>query len=304
VLAYFVKVVELESFTAAARALHISQPSLSVAIRKLEEELGTQLLVRRARGVSPTATGEALVRRARAVLQTLDEVRSEIDGLETAPRGTFTIGCHESLAAYFLPAFMSRFLARYPEIRLSLWNGNSREVEREVIRGAIDVGLVVNPEEHPDCVVQPLFDDWVGLVVAASTLATDPPDARALIRSHPLVYVPALKQTQFILGSLAQRHIEPRQHLPCSSLELCKSLVLDGVGVGILPHRVATYNVAKDRVVALPLEGFDDTVALVRRFDLHLTQAARILLDDLLAHGREMPALPDSVLADSVLAAR
>jgi len=295
-LGYFVKIAELGSFTAAARALRVSQPSLSVAVRKLEEELGTQLLVRSRRGVMLTRTGEVLLRQARHALSALSIARDEIHGLESEPRGKFTVGCHESLGAYCLPGFMARFLASYPGIELSLWNGNSREVQLAVVEREVDVGLVVNPEPHPDCVIQPLFQDRVEFIVSAELRARVKRPVPTLLASHPLVYVPALRQVQYLLGaiSMGDSAPKPKQHIACQSMELVKSLVLDGVGIGILPHRVATYGVASDRLVAVgpTLPYFDDTIALVRRYDMHATNASKLLLEELRQHGRAMPPIP------------
>lgn len=293
-LRYFVSIAELGSFTAASRALRISQPSLTVAIRKLEEELGTSLFVRTSRGVQLTSTGHALLRHARSIIRALTDARAEIEGLESEPRGRFTIGCHESLGAYFLPGFMAPFLAKHPAIELALWNGNSRDVQRAVIDRVVDVGIVVNADAHPDCVLSALFSDRVELIVAAPLLKLARRDPRSLLASHAFLYVPALRQVQYILGALEKDGLRAARHLPCSSMELAKSLVLDGTGVGILPRRVAGYRVPEGRLVPLDpaLPAYDDTIMLVRRFDLHTTAAARLLLDALLEHGRAMAASP------------
>lgn len=289
-LRYFVAVAEGGSLTGASRALRVSQPSLTVAIRKLEEELGTKLFLRTSRGVRLTSTGEALLRHARQVLRALADARTEIEGLESEPRGRFTLGCHESLGAYFLPGFMGAFLERHPAIELALWNGNSRDVQRAVVERVVDVGVVVNAEPHPDCVVQSLFADRVELIVASSLKRTARRDPLALLRTHPLLYVPALRQVQYLLGALEQRGLRASRPLPCSSMELVKSLVVDGAGVGILPRRVASHRVAADALVVLDasLPTYDDAISLVRRFDLHTTAAARLLLDALRDHGRAM----------------
>lgn len=291
---YFERVAELGSITAAARELGVSQPSLSVALRKLEESLGVSLLHRSRQGVTLTRAGQILLEHARHADRTLTAATDEMRALATEPRGRFTVGAHESLAAYLLPRFMARFLVRFPEIELALWNGNSREVERAVIERRIDLGVVVNPERHPDSVVQPLFADRVGFVVSASRLRKAPGGAE-LLRQMPLIHVPALKQTQYLLGALAAEGITPPSQLSCSSMELVKNLVLDGVGVGILPYRVASHGVSAGRLAhlgeALPV--FDDVITLVRRYDLPMTAGARALLDALREHGDGMPALPD-----------
>jgi DNA-binding transcriptional LysR family regulator len=291
-LRYFACVAEHGSFTAAARELHVSQPSLSVAVKKLEEALGAPLLHRGRQGVTLTRAGEILLEHTRQADRALEAAKEELLALETEPRGKFTLGAHESLAAYFLPGFMARFLERYPKVELSLHNGNSRDVERAVVERRIDVGLVVNPSRHPDCVVVDLFEDRVGFVVTSALRRRARGSAHDLIARVPLVHVPVLRQTQYLLGALATAGLEPPSQLTCSSMELVKSLVLDGVGVGVLPFRVAGHGVSSGRLVQLDsLPVFSDLISLVRRFDLPMTAGARVLVDGLREHGAAMPPL-------------
>ena len=281
-LRYFLAIAEQGSFTAAARVLGMSQPALTASVHALEESLRTTLFVRTSRGVVLTATGHELVVRARAIAQKTSELRQAISDLEHEPRGSFTLGCHESLGAYFLPGFMTTFFAEHPDIVLSLWNGNSRDVMAAVVERRIDVGIVVNPEPHPECVIVPLFEDHVELLVLTKLLKKHD-DLSAL----PLLYVPVLTQTQWILSRLPG---EPaRRHLPCSSMELVKSLVVDGAGVGILPRRVAEHGLAPQTLSPLAqTPRFEDKVALVRRADVHETRATRILLDALRDRGKAL----------------
>lgn len=296
-LRYFREVAEQGSFTAAARALAISQPSLSVAVKKLEEALGAELLHRGRQGVSLTRAGHILLERTREAERALGAAREELRALETIPRGRFTLGAHESLAAYFLPGFMARFLATHPSVAIDLRNGNSREVEEAVVERRLDVGLVVNPTRHDDCVVVDLFRDRVGFVVATDLLATRRGAGRALLSQHPLIHVPVLRQTQSLVRNLADDGIAPPSQLTCSSMELVKSLVLDGVGVGILPFRVARHGVSAGRLAVLDpdLPVFEDVITLVRRYDLPMTAGARVLVDALRDHGCAMAPL-DEVL--------
>lgn len=281
-LRYFLAIAEHGSFTAAARALGMSQPALTAAMRGLEEELSTTLFLRTARGARLTATGEALVLHARGLSQRASELRHAISDLEGAPRGRFVLGCHESLGTYFLPGLLRRFLGAHPKIQVALWNGNSRDVAAAIVARKVDLGIVVNPEPHPDLVIVPLFTDRVELLWRRSLARRPPPP------SLPLLYVPELLQTQWILRQLPAA-LRERPHLSCSSMELVKSLVVDGAGLGILPRRVARHGVPDGALVPLAgAPGFDDQIALVRRADLHETRAARLLLDALKAHGKEL----------------
>lgn len=282
-LRYFLAIAEHGSFTGAARALRMGQPALTAAIHTLEKELGTTLFLRTSRGATLTATGSELVIHARGLSQRASELRHAISDLEGTPKGRFVIGCHESLGAYFLPGFARRFLPEHPAIEISLWNGNSRDVMGAVVSRVVDLGIVVNPEPNPDCVIIPLFSDRVELLALASLVKKGDVDA-----SYPLLYVPVLRQTQWILERLPAA-LKERRHLACSSMELVKSLVADGAGIGILPRRVASHGLPNGRLKPLAhAPGFDDRIALVRRADLHETRAARLVIDALKAQGKAL----------------
>jgi DNA-binding transcriptional LysR family regulator len=110
-----------------------------------------------------------------------------------------------------------------------------------------------------------------------------------MIASLPLIFVPELGQSQEILVQLQQRRIGARQLLPCSSLELVKSLVIDEVGVGILPRRVAEHGTRKRlRSLSPPMPVYRDHIALVRRYDAPRTAAIRAVIDELSAHCKAM----------------
>ena len=96
------------------------QPGLTAVVKQLEESFGTRLLVRMRTGVSLTSTGEELLRFANESLSRLEEVEQRIKGLEADGVGSFVIGCHESLGAYFLPQWMTRFLEANPRIQLGI----------------------------------------------------------------------------------------------------------------------------------------------------------------------------------------
>jgi|SRR5215470_10847965 len=102
-LRYFQAVARCGSLSAAARVLQVSQPGLTAVIKQLEESFGTKLLVRLRTGVTLTSTGEELLRFANESIARLEEVERRIKGLECEEVGSFVIGCHESLEAYFVP---------------------------------------------------------------------------------------------------------------------------------------------------------------------------------------------------------
>lgn len=283
-LATLLAVIDSGSFTVAAGVLGVSQPAVSLSIKRLEERLGTALLVRTRKRVRPSRQGEILAAGARQAFEALGNAVALIAEAHAEPSGRVVLGCHESLAAYSLPVFMARFLREFPKVELKLWNGRSQEVERELTDGRVDLALIVNPRKHPDRVIVPLFDDCVELFHCMRGS-----DAATLLSSVPLIYVPELLQSQEILEQLHKRRIAAPRVLPCSSLELVKSLVLDEVGVGILPRRVAEHGTRRRlRSLSPPLPLYRDHIALVRRYDAPPTAAIRAVIDELSAHCKAM----------------
>jgi molybdate transport repressor ModE-like protein len=317
-LRYFAAIAESGSMTAAAKALHVSQPTLTVAMQNLEEELKSQLLVRERSGVKLTSTGEELLRHAEEVFHLLDRASQRIKGLESEDEGTFVIGCHESLGAYFLPEFMSKFLRAHPKIELLISNETSARTTESVIDRKIHFGLVVNPHPHADLVIVDLFHDAMDVLVAEdapppsrpleSLLTADIPEgdrpsyvdsadpafvaARHRLLAGPLVYAGRVAQCQELCDLLAAAGLLSTRKLVCGDLELVKSLALAGIGPALLPRRVGAYG-HEGKLVRLhaKLPFIPDTICLLYRADMHRTRAAMRVKDELVAYGKKLDAM-------------
>lgn len=292
-LRYFKAVAEAGSITAAAHVLGITQPTLTAAIQQMEKRLGTKLLLRGRSGIQLTATGEALRRHAATVHALLEQAEQEIRALQDEEVGNFVLGCHESLGAYFLPSFLPAFLRSSPRITLTLWNGTSSAVRDAVAERNVHFGLVVNPRPHPDLVFVPLFHDAMDVFVATEGA---PPEGdlsatHARLGEGPLIYAPRVLQCQELLERLAARGLLPERLLPCGDLELVKSLALSGMGVGLLPRRVAAYwQPGRLRRLHPTMPYFEDTITLVYHSDGHRTRAARHFKEALVEHGQKLEA--------------
>lgn len=295
-LRYFQAIARCGSLSKAARELSVSQPTLTVSIRQLEERLKTTLLLRDRSGVSLSSTGEALLRGAEEMLRVLAHTEQRILGLETEETGSFVVGCHESLGAYYLPRMLQGFMKEAPQIEVTLWNGTSAGVREAVLARAVDFGLAVNPAPHPDLVLVTLFKDAVEILVAqelldglgpAPSLAT----AQALITRGPLIYAGRVAQCQELVGRLAMLGVLPLRVLTCGDLELVKSLALAALGVALLPRRVADYGqTGRLQRLHAELPFIPDTIYLLYRGDLHRTRAALRLKDALIRSGKGLDA--------------
>ena len=307
--------------TAAAKALHVSQPTLTVAMQNLEEQLKTTLFVRERSGVRLTATGEELLRHANDVFQMLERAEQRIKGLESEDEGTFIIGCHESLGAYFLPDFMATFLRAHPKIELLISNETSAQVRESVLERKVQFGLVVNPHPHPDLVMVELFHDAMDVLVAEdapppsrplTALVADAPNAepgegeraswidsadpafiaaKHRLLAGPLIFAGRVPQCRELCDFLAAAGLLSTRKLVVGDLELVKSLALAGIGPALLPRRVGAYGHEGKLVRLHPkLPFIPDTICLLYRADMHRTKAAMRVKDDIVAYGRKLDA--------------
>ena len=141
-LEIFLKVAELGSFSRAADALFLTQPTVSEHVRALEDELGVQLLDRLGRGTTPTRAGTLLLGYARRILALSREASQAIEQFQGRVSGELTIGGSTIPGEYVMPEVIGAFRAKYPDVRISLLIGSSREVTTWVEDGRVEIGVV------------------------------------------------------------------------------------------------------------------------------------------------------------------
>lgn len=234
-LSYFIEVANLSNLSRAAETLGISQPSLTLAMRRLEECVGTEILIRHKRGVCLTKAGKQLLTHARQLLQQWDTIKAKTLASTYDIQGSFTIGCHTSVALYCLPCILPDLLEKHPQLEIKLKHDISRKLPEQIINFTIDIGIVVNPIKHPDLVIKKLDDDkftlWQG---TSQRQIQDINSDRTLI-----ICDPELTQTQIILKQLRKQGMNYSRILPTSSLEVIGDLTARGCGLGVLPSKVA-----------------------------------------------------------------
>lgn len=252
-LTYFIAVAELLNLSRAAERLNISQPSLTLAMRRLEESVGTPLLIRHKRGVTLTKAGKQLQTYARHLMQQWEMVKTETLASVHEIQGSFTFGCHPSVALYSLSRFLPTLMAEHPKLNIKLKHDLSRHITEQVINLSVDIGIVVNPARHADLVIKKLANDKI-------TLWQSKRHAKPITPETILIYDPDLLQTQVILKKLKKQGMEFDRVLPTSSLEVIADLTEAGNGVGILPANIAELH-HLTAVAKAPF--YDDDICLI-----------------------------------------
>ncbi len=166
-LEIFVKVAELGSFSRAAEALFLTQPTVSEHIRGLEEEIGARLLDRLGRGAAPTKAGQLLLGYAQRILELHREARQALDDFQGRMSGELVIGASTIPGEYVLPALIGRFKEKYPDIAITLLIGDSQRVVDWVLEGRVEVAVVGAQIDHRSLEYRRLMPDELVVVVSA-----------------------------------------------------------------------------------------------------------------------------------------
>ncbi len=253
-LRYILAVAEHRHFGRAAEACHITQPTLSTQLRKLEEQLGVTLFERTNKSVVPTPIGEALLAHARTALQAADAMVALAESARDPLRGRFRLGIIPTLGPYLLPLVFGPLREMLPRLTLEPWEDVTAVLLDRLRAHELDAALIATSPEMSDLEVMPLF--------AEPFLAALPPD-------HPLAACKAVREEELApdVLVLADGHClrdqalaacglagTERSALRATSLATLLNMVAAGYGTTLIPGLAA--GVAQDAGIALrPVEG-------------------------------------------------
>jgi DNA-binding transcriptional LysR family regulator len=188
-LEIFCEVVKLGSFSKAAEAVFLVQASVSERIASLEKKIGTRLLDRMGRKVIPTAAGELLHKHATLIIEMKETARLEMEKFLGLEQGEISMGGSTIPGEYILPALISKFNKKYPYLSVKLKISDSSDIEKRVLAGQLELGVIGSKSTHPNILSQQLWEDELVLAVPV-----DHPFAR-----RKSVSLKKLRETPFIL---------------------------------------------------------------------------------------------------------
>ncbi|HDR6312232.1 TPA: LysR family transcriptional regulator [Bacillus cereus] len=173
VLRYFIAVANEESISAAAKQLHLSQPTLSRQLKDLEMELGTDLFIRGNRKISLTEEGKYLFKQANEIVDLADKTEANIKDSKEIISGEVYIGGGETEAMHFIAKALKVLMNDYPSIRFHLYSGNADDIKSKLDSGLLDFGVVIEPTDKQkyEYVHLPAKDTWGVLMCKDSPLA-------------------------------------------------------------------------------------------------------------------------------------
>jgi DNA-binding transcriptional LysR family regulator len=243
-LRYFTTLAETLNFRRAAERLNISQPPLTVAIRKLEEELGALLFVRNSRGVTLTSAGEVALRHARAALAEADQVRQTVREGSAGERGRLSIGFVGSAVYALLPRLIPLYRQRFPRVDLVLEESTSADIAERIQTRQLDVGVVRLPLlEHADLYSEVVeVDELVVAVAASNPLAgKDRLPLRALAAEPFILFTRVSVLQATIMMACHHSGFVPHIAQEAAQVHTIMSLVQSGLGLALVPSKATRY---------------------------------------------------------------
>jgi LysR family transcriptional regulator, hydrogen peroxide-inducible genes activator len=252
-LRYFVAVAEEGSFSHAAEREHVSQPSLSQQIQKLEAELNQQLFDRLPRSVVLTEAGRRLLEYARQILTGIADARQSVAALEHEVAGRLSVGAIPSIAVYVLPRLIGRFQSAYPRVTFELFEDTTDKLAQRLEDGTLDVVLASSGDHTPTLMHHSLGKEPLLMLL---------PTRHRLARRKTIKWSDLGSEKFLLLHEthslsiqvrqlLAANHLNPEIVLQGAQLVTIARMVAAGLGVTVIPQMMAETEFIKG-CVAVP----------------------------------------------------
>lgn len=259
----FLAVAELGSFSLAAQSLHVTQPSVTGRVQRLETALGTRLLIRTTRKVEPTADGEALMAEATAALTGLRQVVGRFRDRARHQRDRVVIASTPVLAALTLPPIIRDYGRRFTDVEVLLRDLRYSDVLQALEDGSADLALLAFEGDDPRFVATPLESDELVLVVPSHhPLAARPGATLEEIAPHPLLVIEQYEPLRRrIADELERRGVAIAPSVTVENLHTLIGMLDAGMGATMLPTTMARRSVAAGHAI-VEIDG----MRLVRNF--------------------------------------
>lgn len=289
-LTTFIKIAELESFSAAANSLGYAQSTVTTQIKQLEEELGCPLFERLGKTILLTSAGEKLTPYAKRMVQLEREIRLEVsDGDE--PSGVLKIGVSESLCISRLPKILMEYKKDFPGMEIRIQFINHENIPDMLKKGELDLVYTLNPEIADDSVL--LLDkqrEYLGFYAAPGYFPGDKKLSEADLHGLPLLLTGHnCNFRHMLVEDLEKNGINPVIALETSSKEVLKQFAKNGLGLAFIPDITAESEREKGSLVRLLWCGNDFPIyaqVLVHK-DKHINRAIGRLVEIIKIYNKE-----------------
>ena len=255
ILTYFTTVAELGTIREASRRLHVSASAINRQILVLEERIGEPVFERRPTGMHLTRAGELVYGHCRNTLLEFDRMKSELEAQRGRLTGTVEILTLDSMTVQFLPQAIASFHATHPSVEVHVRSSDPASTIRAIARGEADIALGFHDTKTAGAsVVESIRTPLMALMHPKHSLANEPTVSLDQCARHPLIYQYHSTAVDSILGEEVQALRETAAPIVMSdTLGLLKSLILDGMGIGLYTAVGFLDEISQGRTAAVPV---------------------------------------------------
>ncbi len=252
-LQYLVAVADTGRFGEAAKRLHVSQPSLSGQIAEIEAELGVSLIERGRHGALMTPLGQDIVERARLILRDVEDLKAAALLGAQDFAGRLKLGVLPSIGPYLLPTATKRLHAQFPDLRMSVREEKTTDLEAHLSHGQFDM-IISTPEDHPGHSSVVLFTErlWACAAPDDPLSETSAPLPLSELKDRPLLTLgPGHRLSQSIAELARKAGGQVSEEYQGTSLDATRQMAIMGAGVAVLPSLYVKREAQRDRDVSL-----------------------------------------------------
>lgn len=287
-LSYFASAMRQGTLQRAADEHFVTQPAVSLQLKKLEREVGEKLFVRSGRRVRPTEAGRFLLQRADDILARVDDLKNDLARLKGLSSGVLRLGNIDAASIYVLPKVFSAFRRRYPGIDIRVLVADTDALVSALADGAIELAIVTLPLVARELDVVPIYEDRMVLVANPGHELVKSRrtrrDALRYVAERGLITYPARSTTRRLIEKVfVENGLVMRASMEMSSPEAIKRLTEAGLGASVLPREAVVSELRRGslKVIATP-SAFTRMLGVVHRKADVPSPPAKAFLDMLL----------------------
>lgn len=291
---YLLMVSQEGNITKAAEKLYIAQPSLSQAIKRIENELGLPIFFRNKNSIEPTAAGTLFLESCKQILSTMEEAQQNINELSQMRTGLLRLGTPNHIGTHIIPHLLALYHREFPGITVSLHEGNSMELEQMVADNQIDMAMLPMPLNKPNLKTIPYLTCRYVLVMSKDNPLNKLAYQADATERFPRFDLRKASGAPFLLGKAGQRSehvanivfknagISPKIAMRSRNLETLRRVAAAGYGLSLIPEKFLDFSPSEFEVnyyYLPPEQDYIWTISLVYNPMSILPQSAKKLIE-------------------------
>jgi len=277
-LEFFRTVIEEGSFSKAAERVYRTQPAVSIAVRRLEEEIGAPLFDRSQKAPALTEVGELIYDYAKRILSLRDQALQGVAELKTLKRGRVRIGANESTSHYLLPQIILDYRKHYPDVMVEIFGHSSDQLPRKVLDGNVDFALMAFEPVDSDLESFPVLRDELVLIMNPDHQLAKRGSVTVAQLGNESFLAHNLKtgSRQRVIETFAQHHTPLNITLELATIETIKRFVQLRIGLGFVPRMCVAEELQRGSLVTVPVQdlSYERTLWATHRREMTFSHAA------------------------------